>query len=185
MIVTSIFTRVYQSLVNFFILLFAALNKILCSCKSSKKKLKRSESGYLDILDRGKLSVVIDLDNTLIYSTVNKIEKAKNYAIMNNKFYVYKRPHLDSFLTTLSQYCELSIYTAGTKEYAERIIDYIDKNRLIKTRYYRENCVFQGNNWYKDVSKYGYDERKVLIIDDMPKCHLTYRCKNKLTIFYQ
>jgi Dullard-like phosphatase family protein len=176
MIVTSILLKVYQTLESFFILLQAALGKLFCSWKVvAKKKLKRCESGYLDKMDRGRLSVVIDLDNTLIFSTANKIEKAKNYAIMNNKFYVYKRPHLDAFLSTISQYCELIIYTAGTREYAERIIDYIDKNKLISARYYRENCVNEGNLWYKDVSKYGFDERRVLIIDDTPGCHLT--CK--------
>lgn len=178
MIVTSILLKVYQTLESFFILLLASLGKLFCSWKvATKKKLKRCESGYLDKMDRGRLSVVIDLDNTLIFSTANKIEKAKNYAIMNNKFYVYKRPHLDAFLSTLSQYCELIIYTAGTREYAERIIDYIDKNKLISARYYRENCVNEGNLWYKDVSKYGFDERRVLIIDDTPGCHLT--CKGK------
>lgn len=175
-ILLKIFHMLYQSVLSFFFLLGCSLKKI-CSCKS-KQKLKRCESGFLDQSNNSnKLTVVIDLDNTLIASSTLKIEKAKNYTVMDNKFFVYKRPYLDNFLLSLSQHCELVIYTAGLKEYAEKIIDHIDKNHLIKTRYYRHDCLNVGNYWFKDASKCGIDERRVLIIDDSPKCHLTYTSK--------
>ena len=53
----------------------------------------------------------------------------------------------------------------------------IDKNNLIKLRYYRHDCLNVGNCWYKDASKCGIDEKRVLIIDDSPNCHLTYKSK--------
>ena len=174
MIVTSIFMKIYQILASFSLLLSTALHKIFCECKG-KKKLKRCESGYLDSKAVHRLTVVLDLDNTLIFASPNKIEKMKNYAFINNKFYVYKRPHLDHFLISLSQNCDLMLYTAGTKEYAEKIVDYIDKNKVISARYYREDCLMQTNSFFKDVSKCGLDEQRTLIIDDNPKCHLAYK----------
>lgn len=106
---------------------------------------------------------------------MNKIDKAKNYVLLDNKFFVYKRPHLDEFLDTVSEFCDISIYTASIKEYADKVINYIDKNRVISKRYYRSDCVNISNNWYKDVSKYCHDNRRLIIIDDLPQCHLHYK----------
>lgn len=174
MVVTSTVSKIYEMLTGLTILISSVVSKLFCECRT-KKKLKRCESGYLDSNGTNRLTIVLDLDNTLIFATPNKIEKLKNYALINNKFYVYKRPHLDHFLISLSQYCDLILYTAGTKEYAEKIIDYIDKNKLISARYYREDCVPKLNQYFKDVSKFGFDEQKTLIVDDNNKCHLAYK----------
>lgn len=140
-----------------------------------KKQLKRCNSGFLNNQNgNNKITLVLDLDSTLIYSSTNKLDYAKNYAIIGNLYYVYKRPHLDSFLTTMSQFCELIIYTASTKDYADKIIDYIDKNKLIQKRYYRHDCVAMKNYYLKDVSKF-HNEGRILIIDDSPTCHLNYK----------
>jgi Dullard-like phosphatase family protein len=174
MIVTDAIVKFYQIITNFYFLFNSAIRKMFCECKT-KKKLKRCESGYLESAGTNRLTVVLDLDNTLIFATQNKIEKNKNYALINNKFYVYKRPHLDHFLISLSQNCDLILYTAGTREYAEKIVDHIDKNKLISTRYYREDCLMKASSIFKDVSKCGIDEQRTLIIDDSPKCHLSFK----------
>jgi RNA polymerase II subunit A small phosphatase-like protein len=178
-IVLKIFLMLYQSVKSFIFLVGCFLRQSICYCNKNKK-LKRNGSGFLEHTSNlGKLHLILDLDNTLVFSSMNKIEKAKNYAIMDNKFYVYKRPHLDNFLSTLAQFCELIIYTAGTKEYADKIIDHIDKNKFISKRLYRQDCLNVGSFWYKDASKCFYDEREVVIIDDIPNCHLSYKSKFK------
>ena len=159
-----------KSIYSVFYLLFCALKQI---CKK-KKKLVRCSSGYLNInTDQPKLTICIDLDNTLIYSSVKKFND--NAYMIDNRFYVHKRPHLDDFLNTASQYCNLIIYTASTQEYADKVIDLIDKNKVILGRYYRSDCVNINSSWYKDVSKYGYDEKDIIIIDDIPQCHLQFK----------
>ena len=174
MIVMGTLSKIYKIMSNITMLVSSLIHRMFCECRT-KKKLKRCESGYLESNGTNRLTVVLDLDNTLIFATPNKIEKLKNYALINNKFYVYKRPHLDNFLISLSQNCDLILYTAGTKDYAEKIVDYIDKNKLISARYYRENCLIKLNQLHKDVSKFGLDEQRTLIIDDNSKCHLAYK----------
>jgi Dullard-like phosphatase family protein len=173
LLLVKIFLMIYQAIKSFFYLIFCTFRQC---CTKKPKKIVRNNSGFLDSNSNNhKITLVLDLDSTLIYSSTNKIENAKNYAIIENKFYVYKRPHLDSFLSSLSQFCDMVIYTASTKEYADKVIDYVDKNRLISQRYYRQDCLNIDSYWYKDVSKYGFDERKLIIIDDIPNCHLSYR----------
>lgn len=178
----KIILMIYHSIKSFFYLLACAILQI---CKIKRKKFKRSNSGFVGNSSIKKITLVVDLDNTLIYSSVNKIEKAKNYAIMDNKFYLYKRPHLDNFLNTMSQFCDIHIYTAATKEYADKIIDYIDKNKLIVKRYYRSDCINVANMFYKDVGKYNFEEKRLIIIDDSPHLHLSHCGKNLFYFIYR
>jgi TFIIF-interacting CTD phosphatase-like protein len=76
-------------------------------CKS-KKKIKRPNSGPLEEKQK-RIQLFVDLDNTLIYSSLNKLENYKNFCKLNNKFYVYKRPHLDNFLNTVNSYFNLKL----------------------------------------------------------------------------
>lgn len=172
----KIILMIYHSIKSFFYLLCCAILQIF---KIKRKKLKRCSSGFISrdtypSNSTKKITLVVDLDNTLIFSTVNKLEKVKNYVIMDNKFFVYKRPHLEIFLNSMSQFCDICIYTAATKEYADKIIDHIDKNKLISARYYRQDCLNIGNVYYKDLSQYSFEEKNLIIIDDSPHCHLSY-----------
>jgi CTD nuclear envelope phosphatase 1 len=58
-----------------------------------------------------------------------------------NYYYVKKRPHLDHFLFEASKYYNLIIFTSSAKHYADKVIDYIDKQKLLKHRFYRESCI--------------------------------------------
>ena len=52
--------------------------------------------------------------------------------------YVYRRPGLEKFLQSVSKFCELWVYTAAEKEYADAILNSIDLNGLISKRFYRD-----------------------------------------------
>jgi Dullard-like phosphatase family protein len=163
---------------NFFILFFSSFSQVFTQVSRFKKRksLKTDKNQQTNIpVQPQKLTLILDLDHTLICTSMNKIEKAKNYFIIDNKYFVYKRPFLDNFLTTLSQFCDLAIYTASIKDYADKIIDHIDKNKLITRRLYRTDCNFIDKYWYKDVKKFGYEENKCIIIDDAPHCHLQFK----------
>jgi TFIIF-interacting CTD phosphatase-like protein len=98
-----------------------------------------------------KLNLVLDLDETLIYSYNNIIEMNKKsfelnkhnylfYEIINNskdsetilirRYYLFLRPYLITFLKKISNYYNLILYTNSTEKYATIIINYI--NYLIK-----------------------------------------------------
>ncbi len=51
---------------------------------------------------------------------------------------MYRRPYLEEFLAAVSSFCELWVYTASEKEYADEILNNIDLNGLITKRFYRD-----------------------------------------------
>ncbi len=79
--------------------------KIGLMCKLNKK-IKRTYSDFAKEKNN-KIQLFLDLDNTLIFSSINKLENFKNFCRLNNSFYVYKRPHLDNFLNTVNKLFQL------------------------------------------------------------------------------
>jgi len=73
---------------------------------------------------------VLDLDETLIHYVENGADS-----------YFLVRPYCMEFLDELSKYFEIVVFTAGVKEYADWVIDQIDKNNCIKYRLYREHTI--------------------------------------------
>jgi len=142
---------------------------ITCNCKNKSEKYNLKS--YEELSFDKKINVILDLDSTLIYSSLAKIDNIKDYILLNKQLFVYKRPYLNKFLNEISQYCDLTIYTSASKDYADQIINFIDKNRVITQRYYRNHCVKKNDLHIKDVSKFSLDEKKLVIIDDFPECH--------------
>ena len=78
------------------------------------------------------------------------------------------RPGLSSFLTKLSQYYELVLYTAATREYADYFLRLIDpKNLFGENVLTREHCIFENDYAIKDLRLLGRDLRKTIIIDNL------------------
>lgn len=71
-------------------------------------------------LGHKRLHVVLDLDNTLIHSVqLSPLSTDFNYFKIKDGIYVYKRPHLDLFLTELLKVADVSLFTASKKDYAD------------------------------------------------------------------
>lgn len=59
------------------------------------------------------------------------------------------------------------IYTASEKEYADAILDNLDKYKIINKRYYRQDCVLQGEEYFKDLNRIDADLKKVFMVDNI------------------
>jgi RNA polymerase II subunit A small phosphatase-like protein len=106
--------------------------------------------------DRGKVTVVLDLDETLIHARDGPINV---------------RPGVDALLSRLKDVCELVVWTAGERDYAEHVIRHIDPYRAIK------HCVFRHRKWWtgqpgytKDLKALGRPMHRTLIIENTPDC---------------
>jgi Dullard-like phosphatase family protein len=119
---------------------------------------------YLKHKSTKKYTLVLDLDETLIHFKYDKINEPEiTHGV------VQYRPCLFEFLNNISEYCELIIFTVGTKDYADSVIDFIEKNRqYFSGRLYREHTSIYNNDFVKDLSKIGRDLTKVIIVDDKP-----------------
>jgi Dullard-like phosphatase family protein len=121
---------------------------------------QNSQKSFLPPINKYKYkyTLVVDLDETLIHS----------FKINNKEIYVI-RPYVFEFLNELYQKYEIIVFTAGTKDYADKILNEIDKdNKFIQYRLYREHLSYDDYDYsvIKDLSKLGRDLTKTIFIDD-------------------
>ena len=77
------------------------------------------------------------------------------------------RVGLFSFLTILKPFYEIISFTSATREYADVIINEIEKNRpFFDHKLYREHTVIYKDSFVKDISRIGRDIKKIIIIDN-------------------
>ncbi len=120
-------------------------------------------------------TVVFDLDETLIHGVEKwqpgDIEVSVPMPDGETSLEgVNIRPHLIPVLEEISKKYEVIVFTSSYKEYADAILDCIDKDRrLIHHRLYREHCVKLAENLYiKDLRVLGRDLTKVIMVDNTP-----------------
>lgn len=86
--------------------------------------------------------------------------------------YVIKRPGVDEFLTEMAKYYEIVIYTASLNKYADPLLDLLDPQKVIRTRLFRESCVYYEGNYVKDLSLLDRDLSNTIIIDNSPNSYI-------------
>mmetsp|Transcript_2076 Transcript_2076/g.4273 ORF Transcript_2076/g.4273 Transcript_2076/m.4273 type:complete len:556 (-) Transcript_2076:134-1801(-) len=127
--------------------------------------------------DHGKKCLVLDLDETLVHSSFRAVPGA-DFVIpvqiedVVHFVYVAKRPGVDEFLAEMAKYYEIVVYTASLNKYADPLLDLLDPNRVIRTRLFRESCVFYEGNYVKDMSLLNRDLSQAIIIDNSPSSYL-------------
>jgi len=151
--------------------------------KPIEERSNASDSGTQWLLnpvhpsDKGRKCLVLDLDETLVHSSFMPIDCSFAISIeLDGSQYgvsVLKRPFVDEFITECAKLYELVIFTASLAEYANPVIDRLDKNGLIKSRLFRESCVFhEGKVYVKDLSRLGRNLNDCIIIDNSPLSYL-------------
>ena len=118
---------------------------------------------YLKFPCKKEYTLILDLDETLIC-----FKSSKNDENIGN---IHIRPGLEIFLEIIKEFYEIIIFTIGTREYANIILDLIEKKNNTKYfdgRLYREHATKIGNKYIKDLSKIGRDLSKTLIVDNNP-----------------
>ena len=119
-----------------------------------------------------KLTLVLDLDETLIHTSISPIENPDQMLSLqfDNEYaqgYVKYRPFLFQFLKRAAQEFEVVLFTASNQAYADQILSRIDPQReLIRYRYYRQDCTLVKGMYVKDLSILGRDLSQVVIADN-------------------
>ncbi len=141
------------------------------------------------LLATRKLSLVVDLDQTVIHAAVDPtiaewqtdVENPNHEAVKDVRafqliddgpgmrgcwYYIKLRPGLMSFLENISQIYELHIYTMGTRQYAQQIANIVDPDR----KYFGDRILSRdesGSMIAKNLERlFPVDTKMVVIIDD-------------------
>ncbi|KAK4896591.1 Nuclear envelope morphology protein 1 [Elasticomyces elasticus] len=114
-----------------------------------------------------KKTLVIDLDETLIHSMARggrmgtghmvEVRLSQPYASSTGTaslnpsvpilYYVHPRPYVHHFLRTMSLYFSLVVFTASVQEYADPVVDWLERERkYFDKRLYRQHCSQRGDN---------------------------------------
>ncbi|KAM7012037.1 CTD small phosphatase-like protein 2-A [Tautogolabrus adspersus] len=132
-------------------------------------------------------TLVVDLEETLMFSSLNEIEGAEftfYTAFQDHQYKVYMilRPHVKEFLQSMAKIYELFVYTCAKKEYAEKTLNILDPQRkLFRHRLYQEDCACVLGHYIKDLNVLGRDLAKTVVLDNAPHTY-PYHVMNTIPI---
>ncbi|XP_047337494.1 RNA polymerase II C-terminal domain phosphatase-like 4 [Impatiens glandulifera] len=157
------------------------LKYVLDDFSITKKEffLFRCTNYRTNLIEKKKLSLILDLDNTLIHSISfddflkedhtrdSKSLKEKGIVTSQKRKILTKiRPYVTCFLKEMSKLFELYIYTLGSRSYANAFANMVDRDealfdwRVIS----RDDCTTKGEKNLDVVL--GGEEKAVVIVDD-------------------
>ena len=131
---------------------------------------------YLDYPPLKEYTLVLDLDETMISFQFTQPE--------NGIGQMHLRPGLENFLDVIKEYYEIIVFTSGTREYADMVLDVIEhkkQKKFFSGRLYREHTIKIGKKYIKDLSKIGRDLSRTLIVDNLPQS-FKYQHENGILI---
>lgn len=132
-------------------------------------KLKSIENNLTYL--KTKKILVLDLDETLIYSS--KVKLNSKALFIYKDYYVYARPHLNWFLHTIKSYFKIGIWSSADDLYVEHIVEKIISKEInlefIWSKSWFNLDSHNGKQYLKKMSELeqlGYDLDELLLIDD-------------------
>ena len=156
---------------------------------SQDEATKADDEAKRRLLASKKLSLVVDLDQTIIHATVdptvadwqkdednpnhNAVKDVRSFLLKDDGpekkgcwYYIKLRPNLEDFLENVSKIYELHIYTMGTRAYAKNIADIIDpEHKIFGDRILSRDE--SGSMTAKNLQRlFPVDTKMVVIIDD-------------------
>lgn len=156
---------------------------------SEKEATRVEEDAKRRLLASRRLSLVVDLDQTIIHATVDPtvgewkedkdnpnyqaLKDVRQFQLIDDGpgmrgcwYYIKLRPGLEDFLQNVAELYELHIYTMGTRAYAQNIADIIDPTRkLFGDRILSRDE--SGSLTAKNLQRlFPVDTKMVVIIDD-------------------
>jgi len=155
-------------------------------CKNGKTPFANKKNferlSMLDMIkERKKMTLVLDLDGTLVYVARVKRERVKRgikcetvslevLGEKNQPLYLYVRPYLEEFLTRLSEFFNIVVFSAGEEEYINKVVDHLDKWQIIQQRFSRSYCDLSvDKKTSKDLKRvFPHGISQVIMIEDAP-----------------
>ena len=116
---------------------------------------------------KGKITVIFDLDETLVHTESFQPHPSVKYIIFpNSNDYVFLRPGSDEVLKYCYENFDTFIFTAANQAYADFIIDYLCPKIPPDHRFYRNSCYLENGRAVKYISMFDREPEKIVLVDD-------------------
>ena len=126
-------------------------------------KMNQPEEPYISFPSRKNYTLILDLDETLIY-----LDKVKDLKDDNGTFKI--RPGTFTFLEKMQQFYEIVIFSEAEQNYVDLILSSIEENKkYFDFVLYRHHTTIENEEFIKDLSKIGRKLSKMIIVDNMPQ----------------
>ena len=128
---------------------------------SLTKRLNQPKDPYIPYPSKKKYSLVLDLEETLVY--FNKIKSESNGTLKI-------RPGTFSFLEKVKKYFEIIVFCEAEENFVELVANSIEENKkYFDYKLYRQHTDIQNEEFIKDLSKIGRKLSNIIIVDNMPQ----------------
>jgi len=135
-----------------------------------------------------KMLLILDLDETLIHATAERIHDDFNFQVYH--YYIYLRPGLATFLTQCVEYFTLAVWSSASDDYVQAVVKQAFPDHVTPAFVWaRSRCTrfrlpgldeqgFDSLDWstqyefakrLKKVVRQGFDLKRTLIVDDTPE----------------
>jgi Dullard-like phosphatase family protein len=115
-------------------------------------------------------TLVLDMDETLIGQSSHSI--TSQVPLINfDGLFIYKRPHVDTFLSAVRDLFDLFIFTASERPYADPILNNLCPFIDFQHRLYGPSVEEVDGKFRKDLTLFNRGLNKVFMIDDNKGVH--------------
>jgi RNA polymerase II subunit A-like phosphatase len=171
---------------------------------SQKEAVRAEEDSKKRLLSAKKLSLIVDLDQTVIHTTCERtiaewqadpdnpnygaVKDVKGFQLADDNaahivaswYYVKMRPGLKNFFEQMSKLYEMHIYTMATRAYAEEVARIIDPQR----KYFGERILSRDENYGEKLKSlnrlFPNNTDMAVIIDD--RADIWSYCENLVRV---
>ena len=143
-------------------------NKYILNEQKDYNKIQISEYYLPPIKSYYKYTLVLDLDETLVYYQ-RDINFFNNDYNINKNASLILRPGLLEFLNKMKPLYELVLFSFGTKDYVDYILSFIEKKgKIFEYVLYRQHATYEKGDYVKNLFLLGRDLKRIIIVDDIP-----------------
>ncbi|AMR26105.1 phosphoprotein phosphatase [Hymenobacter psoromatis] len=132
--------------------------------------------------------LILDLDETLIHATANRIREDFDFQIY--QYFIYQRPGLVTFLTQCDKHFDLAVWSSASDDYVQAVVRQVFPTHLkLAFVWGRSRCTrfrlsevdeqgflsldyagkYEFAKRLRKVTRRRFDLKKMLIVDDTPE----------------
>jgi TFIIF-interacting CTD phosphatase-like protein len=133
----------------------------------------QEQSGLSQVSQPNRKLLVLDLDETLVYATEDRLDRAEDFRVAS--YYVYIRPHLQDFVAFVLETFRVGVWTTSGEMYATQVVERIFEPGALDFIWSSERCTpardrdtreYHAIKNLRKLKDRGYSLESIIVVDD-------------------